>query len=140
MMGIWPLFSMEELLIAGKTVFGEARGLDYEGRKAVAHVILNRFRMKKPHFGLGLAAVCTKAHQFSCWLENDPNLKELEQASLWRGPVLRECVAAVLDAMNEEDFTLGSTHYHTDAVAPKWAHGHVVVGKWGPHLFYNTVK
>ena len=139
-MSIWSTFAIEELLTAGKTVFGEARGLDDEGRRAVAHVILNRWKARKAHFGFGLGGVCLRHHQFSCWNEFDPNLEAIEHAKLYESRVLRECINAFLRAMDEDDFTFGSTHYHTDAVAPKWAQGHGAVGKWGPHLFYNTVK
>ena len=61
----------ENIEYMAKTVWGEARGEDKEGRIAVASVILNR-KNKQGWMGKTIIDVCLKKWQFSCWNENDP--------------------------------------------------------------------
>jgi len=69
-------FTLEDLIIAAKTLWGEARGDSVEGRLAVAHVFMNRWRSTGGQWAKDdtLAKTCLRPWQFSAWNSNDPNL------------------------------------------------------------------
>ena len=129
-----------DLDTAARTVWGEARGEDYEGQVAVAHVLLNRVkaRHRREHT---LSGVCLEPFQFSTWNENDPNRDKLMRL----GPHDRAYMVAyraVLDAVLdlEDDQTLGATHYHALGVSPNWAVGEEPSAVIGRHLFYVGIR
>jgi hypothetical protein len=72
------MFTKEDTLILAKTIYGEARGEISQGKVAVGCVVMNRYYSKKWFAGSTLAGTCMKKMQFSCWNENDPNRKILE--------------------------------------------------------------
>jgi len=119
-----------------RTVYGEARGEDAIGRKAVAHVILNRVR-KGGWWGSNITEVCLFAKQFSCWNDGDPNRVLMMSVDSY-DPVFRECLYAALSALRDEenDPTEGANHYHNLTVTPSWAKDkpfHTI----GNHKFYK---
>jgi N-acetylmuramoyl-L-alanine amidase len=126
-----------------RTVWGEARGESYEGKKAVAHVILNRFA-RKYRRRMTLTTVCTDPRQFSCWNADDPNLAKLKLINLYDADY-RVCARAVLDAVEahvaKRDPTKGSLHYHATSMGfPKnWGEPQTPAVRIVNHLFYNTV-
>lgn len=124
--------------ILARTIYGEARGETYKGKKAVAHVIMNRTSLERFKYDMSIAATCLRAWQFSAWLPNDPNVEKMHLITL-DTPLFRECYRAALEAMDEADFTNGATHYHTKAIDPNWAQGKVPCWSEGSHLFYNDV-
>ena len=130
--------TLDDLTIAARTVYGEARGESYESKKAVAHVILNRVRLRRAGPDHTVAAACLRAKQFSCWNRDDPNREVLLKAGLDEA-MFRSSLRAVLDAHDEPDPTHGATHYHTRAVAPFWAAGKTPCAAIGAHVFYNDV-
>ena len=73
----------EDVDALARTVFGEARGECLSGQEAVASVILNRvaFSGRRGGYWWGntVYEVCHKPWQFSCWNQNDPNRRLLEQ-------------------------------------------------------------
>lgn len=121
-----------------RTVFGEARGESALGKKAVAHVILNRVT-KGGWWGTTIIEVCTAPKQFSTWNDGDPNrarMLAVDESDV----VYRDCLYASLAAMRDEDNdpTDGSCHYHALSVAPNWAEGkqgHSI----GGHIFYRNI-
>ena len=123
-----------DLDILSRTIWGEARGESYKGKKAVAHVILNRAKKNG-----SISAVCLARKQFSAWNKSDPNYEKLLNIGL-SDKTYRQCMRAALEAVDERDFTLGSRHYHTRAVHPDWSGGHTPVLRLGAHLFFNDVK
>lgn len=126
------------------TIFGEARGLDEDGRVAVAWAIKNRAD-KPGWWGNGITDVCLKPFQFSCWNSNDPNLKAMFLASLnvQGGGLYRVCSYTADKVINGRvpDPTNGATHYYNPDVVkePKWAAGKTPCAKIGPHLFFKDV-
>lgn len=128
---------MEDLIIAARTLWGEARGESYEGKKAVAHVLLNRLKAGHGRAST-LAGVCLQPLQFSCWNGTDPNLPLLRRAGI-EERTFRECLRAVLEAMDEPDFTLGARWYHTRGVQPAWSRGITPCFTAGAHIFFNDV-
>lgn len=136
------LFADYEIL--ARTVYGEARGETYKGKKAVAHVMINRWRSTTGQFKRDdtLATACLRHLQFSCWdAIDEASRRNLERMlSVPPGdPVFRECYRAGLEAFDEADFTNGATHYHTKDILPAWAVGRVPCFGEGKHVFYNDV-
>ena len=122
--------------VMARTVFGEARGESYQGKVAVAHVILNRVA-KGGWWGKTPIEVCTAPRQFSCWNDGDPNRARMMKADL-SDKAYQESLRAVLDAISGQDPTGGACHYHALSVAPKWAEGkqgHTI----GNHLFFRGI-
>ncbi len=133
------------------TLWGEARGLSYEGKFAVGCVIRNRlnanFRGAKTW-----KAVCLARLQFSCWFEvgGPQNYLKVLQMSLimleehsdtW--PVsLKECANIAKLLVGPPDVTDGATHYYHDSIAPPaWSKPPAVLtAEIGGHLFYRNVK
>lgn len=133
-----------DLDIMARTIYGEARGQPYEGKKAVAHVILNRLlRYVNDNT---ISKVCLRHLQFSCWNRGDPNVVTLQtvplddlQAATSTDKEFRSCLRAALEAFDEEDFTKGATHYHTPAVSPPWSQGKTPCLVIGGHRFFNNI-
>jgi len=146
----------KDLDILARTLFGEARGEQIDGKAAVANVILNRTRKSRGSdgkiiyqlFGNGsIESACLARYQFSCWNNNDPNRNKILEVKATE-PYFAECivVAKLAIAGLLIDNTKGSTHYHVLSMGfptpwlrpgdtiPKPA---VIIGK---HAFYNTVK
>lgn len=127
--------------ILARTVYGEARGEDFIGRRAVAHVVLNRVAAKHRSESR-IAGAATEPWQFSCWNPNDPNVRRLELVTL-DDAIFRQCWIAALYAIEEHnngvDPTAGALHYHTVSVDPHWAEGKTPCAAIGAHLFYNDI-
>lgn len=146
----------KEKLLAIVT-YGEARGESLEGMKAVINVIKNRVKTDGWFIDKKIAKLSTLTHgvilkkwQFSCFLENDPNRKKLENiANLWlkvpgaeAARELRKYIqlgtAYTLSIEDFEDNTDGATHYFTKHIEPpKWASKYKKVADIGNHIFYK---
>lgn len=129
---------LEDLLIATRTVYGEARGESFLGKKAVAHVLINRVDVKKFDPDQSLASASLRWLQFSAWNEQDPNRDRLLKVSV-DDKMFRECLRAVLEAIDEPDFTSNATHYHSVDVMPRWAAGQQPCYTEGRHVFYKNI-
>lgn len=131
--------TIEDIDIAARTVYGEARGEGVSGMIAVAWVIRNRAE-KGGWWGDTIAGVCKHPFQFSCWNPSDPNSKLIEALEVF-SPPYRDSVWAVMRALMEKDKgkdpTFGSDHYHTPSVAPKWAASTRPMTVIGNHSFYK---
>lgn len=127
-----------DLDILARTVYGEARGEPYEGKKAVAHVIINRTSFRVGDRDHSLAASALRWLQFSAWNEGDPNRRKMARITLSdRG--FRTCMRAALEAIDEPDPTHGSRHYHRRGAAPRWSRGKRPVLDIGSHVFFNDI-
>ena len=143
------MLRLSDLDIATCTIIGEAAGEPWEGKLAVAYVLLNRWRTKKGQFARDdtLATTCLRHLQFSVWTAKDPGFERLYEYGP-RGKVYRECMRAMLTAIDEivSDPTNGALHYHTVARPawatswpPNWAEGHEPSAAIAGHVFYNDV-
>lgn len=131
--------TIEDLLIAAKTVWGEARGEDYPGMLAVAWVIKNRSYDPVAAGDSSIAAVCLRHLQFSCWNKNDPNRAMMLRISP-NDPDFRDCMRAVLEAFStNKDPTEGSRWYHARTVIAPWAKDADPATTIGNHVFYNKL-
>jgi len=136
--------TFSEVEVLARTLYGEARGEELAGIEAVASIILNRVAFAQTRgrywWGNDIKSVCLKPSQFSCWNKADPNRKKLLALSP-RDPAYRLCkrIAKRAVAGDLPDQTEGATHYHTHAVDPFWARGHVPCAEIGNHLFYRDI-
>lgn len=141
--------SDQDILDLARTIYGEARGEKAIGQKAVACVILNRFKSKKGYLkGETISETCKKhatdrrtgrvVYQFSCWDPQDPNYKIIKDATPEK---LGESYEVAKEALSGvyKDITCGSLHYHALDVSPWWARGKKPVVMLGNHVFYNNI-
>lgn len=140
-----------DISIAGRTIWGEARGQSYDHKVLIAHVLLNRWIRTDGQFAKDdtLATTCLRHVQFSVWTKSDPNFDKLFTCNIGDRE-LRNCIRAVYEAIEDKDGNLdpsqGATHYHTIAKPswasqwpPNWAEGHLPCVIEGAHAFYNDV-
>ncbi len=123
-----------------RTIYGEARGEDDEGRRLVANVIMNRYRTGYRN-NRSIAAVCQDPWQFSCWNANDPNRAKLLTVDL-SNKVFRECFRVALEAVDARKPVLPylTRHYYADWIPePSWARGKEPVAVHGHHRFYAGI-
>ncbi len=128
-----------DLDILSRTIYGEARGESFDGKKAIVHVIVNRMNKRKGDRDHSLAATAIRHMQFSAWREADPNRVKMDTIDL-NNRIFRECMRAVLEAIDEPDPTVGSDHYHTHASRPRWSRGKTPAVKIGNHRFFNNIE
>ncbi len=137
-------FSQTDVDTLARTIWGEARGEGYEGMKAVANVVLNRYAQaqkstaKARQFGSTIHEICTKKYQFSAWLVNDPNYAKLVTVTR-ADPQFNTAYQIAQDALAGRitDNTRGADHYHTTAITASWSRGKQPVKQIGSHLFYD---
>jgi len=138
-------FTLEELDVVARTIFGEARGESREGKIAVGWIIRNRVEAdlnndnKPDWWGEGYIAVCKLPWQFSCWNANDPNSARIREMSMDR-LYWHSCMAAAFDVLmgNAGDPTGSADHYFNPAVvSPPWAKGKTPTATIGRHVFYR---
>ena len=126
--------------LLARLIFGEARGETTEGKVAVANVVINRIKSRKPHYGASggsLTGVALKAWQFSCFNKDDPNLSLLADPP--NDLLFQQCFTiaglALLGLL--VDNTYGSTlYYNPQVAAPKWAETTVFKCRIGRHVFH----
>jgi spore germination cell wall hydrolase CwlJ-like protein len=133
---LWP-----DLMVLASTLLGEAEGEPYEGKVAVAHVIMNRARDKRWPDLPGM--VCLQHLQFSCWNRGSPRYaamltpKKHVSAAVWA-----DCFRAACAAMMgfEPDPTHGANHYLAPGSLeklPSWADPARKVARIARHDFYR---
>ena len=110
--------AQRELTMLALCVWGEARGEPNLGKSAVAHVVMNRWRLGT--FGKTLRDVLLKPKQFSCFNADDPNRKKMlkiKASETWN-----QCFNAALGAYGgiDTDPTGGATHYCRVDSNPSW--------------------
>lgn len=133
---------LSDLDIVARTLYGEARGESFKGKKAVAHVLINRTKTTTGQFRKDdtLATSCLRHVQFSTWNANDANFDKMYSIDVGM-PIYRECIRAILEALDEPDFTEGARHYYSISIPePIWARGHKTCFEEGKHRFYNDVR
>lgn len=135
----------ESVLCLALNIYHEARGEPFEGRVAVAHVVVNRVNHKKfPNDVCDVVwqgkqgtlpqknGIKPKVCQFSWTCDNndtDPkNEKSFNDA--------RELAKKVL-AGEIKDPTQGSLFFHNTLVEPKWSQVKIRTRKIGNHIFYK---
>lgn len=127
----------EDICIAAKTAYGEARGEGRDGIIAVIWVILNRAN-KPGWWGKNVIEVCYSPLQFSCWNITDPNYKKLAFIDL-TSRTFMYILGITLEVFSGTipDITFGATNYHAEDVNPEWAAKMFKTIKIGKHIFYK---
>ena len=118
------------------TIWGEARGEPFEGKVAVAWVIINRSR-KPGWWGEDIRSVCTARWQFSCWFDAQAERVRFVDE---RNEKFAACLDVAKRVMAGEiaDPTGGADHYYADYIAPpKWARDRTPTARIGRHLFFR---
>lgn len=118
-------------------VYREARGEPYEGKIAVAEVVLNRVQDEN-RWGDEINLVIDQPKQFSCFNEGDPNLS----LHVTENEELLECCRAVSAALNGSNVSGRANHYlNLETVirltggAPRWYRPEEVTAVIGRHTF-----
>lgn len=123
---------------AVRTLWQEVRGETEDGRRAVAHVIVNRLKAKT--YGDTLASVVLAPYQFSGWNANDPNRISVTKIKD-DDPVLVDLRNILSDVVTgtSKDPTGGATFYYPQSIPkpPPWAAKMQPCGKFGNHLFFK---
>ena len=127
------------------TMWGEARAHGEAGMRAVGHVIHNRQRSGG---GKGFVTdTVSKAYQFSCWNEGDPNREAMLNIHALRPGSADEIswrtakrVAQEILSGRSHDVTGGAKFYHTTDVAPAWSRGLQPIQVIENHLFFRSAR
>lgn len=125
-----------ELTLLALCVWGEARGECFEGKCAVASVVLNRYEQQS-WFGKTITKVLLRKNQFSCFNKNDPNRRKMMSIKNTRD--WRECVRAAISVYFglTEDPTGGATHYCHVKSNPSWSRKLTKMATIDDHKFYS---
>lgn len=135
------LLSHFDLEIAARTLYGEFRGEPNEAKHAGAHVLANRFKLKRG--GDTLAQVCLAHAQFSCWLQTDPNYKIITGSEIENDPLYPSLLTLMGNVFYEPDPTNGATSYYALSMKtpPYWVTTPEAVfcGQFGNSKFYKGI-
>lgn len=134
-------YEMLHLFILALAVYRESRGESYQGKLAVAHVILNRVRDAR--WPDTVRDVILQPWQFSAFNKNDSQVTVFPKAefdSAWE-----ESFRAAQEALaGGVDLTHGSNHYlnaetvlKTSGALPTWAKPEAKILTIGSHDFYK---
>lgn len=134
----------EDIQCLALNLYHEARGEDYRGVVAVAHVVLNRVGNK--HYPNSVCGVVFQARkssrtnkvlrnkcQFSWWC--DGRNDRPKDMVAWKE--MQEIAKIVLEN-RYRDPTRGAIMYHANYVKPYWAKRKRPETKIGKHVFYTT--
>lgn len=129
-------------MVFARTLWMECRGEPDEGRRAVAHVIWNRFT--KAAGKIRIAGVCMADQQFSAWnaARADDNREKMNAIESDNDLVILEMEKIIADIeAGEADPVDGATLYYAASMplAPNWAlNGKAtLVRHIGGHIFYK---
>jgi len=121
------------------TVFQEAEGEPYEGKVAVAEVILRRTKKRYMSDG-SVAGTVLRAWQFSGFNQDAKNRVRSFKIDT-SDPAVDECVRAWVEADKGSELVPECLHYYNaNLVHPKWAIGAEVVAVIGNHTFLKGVR
>lgn len=116
------------------TVYQEAEGEPFEGKVAVAEVVLRRTRRKFMSDGT-VAGTALRKYQFS-GMNTDSRNRVRSFCVDDDDPAVRECVRAWEMAKAGSNYSAGALHYYNPTLCgPVWAHGAQVVARVGNHNF-----
>ncbi len=131
-----------ELECLALNIYFEARGESDDGKRAVAHVVMNR--VADPAFPSSACAVIREGGtldprkcQFTWWCDGRSN-QPLNLAA-WRTSrtIATEVYDSARDSTGDDDLTGGALWYHADYVAPAWGARFAPGPRIGRHLFYR---
>jgi len=123
-----------------EALYFEARGETVKGQVAVAEVILNRVDSGAyPDSVCGVVHQGTSGGRYQCQFtyKCDGAAETIHELGAWErvGKVARLMLDGAPRAL-----TGGATHYHTDAVRPRWAARFAHTATIGVHRFYRAPR
>ncbi len=126
----------DDLACLAEALYFEARGERIRGQFAVAEVILNRVDSRRyPNSVCGVVNQGTgKLNQCQFSYTCDGREEVIHERAAY------ERVAKIAQLMLKDGqrvLTAGATHYHTNAVNPRWARGFPRTATIGTHHFYR---
>jgi len=130
-------------LVLARTIYGEARGESWQGKQAVANVVMNRVKSRR--FPNTIERVCLQPYQFSCWNENDPNSKIIANLQPGQNSRFNQCIEIARSAEQGllTDVTGGADHYYASSIAqPSWVRKSPnarMTTQIGAHKFYTGI-
>lgn len=119
---------MTGILFLTLNVYHEARSEDQLAQMAVAHVTINRAKIRR----LTIKDVVYQPYQFS-WTHQKKGYQALPKDI----DAYMVCLESASVAARGHDFTGGATHYHRNDVIPEWTNRMQYVGTFGAHHFYK---
>ncbi len=119
-----------------EALYFEARGETVQGQFAVAEVILNR--VDHPRFPNTICGVINQGtgKKYACQFTYTCDGRE----EVINERAIHDRLGRIARAMMDgapRDLTHGATHYHTTAVAPRWASKFQKTASIGVHRFYR---
>ena len=113
-----------------RVVYAEARLEPYEGKKAVAWVIKNRYNHPRKMYGKTITEITQKKHQFAYFTGDAEDLEN------WK-----ESISAAEDVFygGAPDPTKGSKHFLSGDCYPSWVRGKNPAVVIQGHRFYNNI-
>lgn len=136
-------YTIHDIEVAARTMWGEARGEGEEGMRLVADVLWNRAADSR-RWPMTISGVAQQKWQFSAWNANDPNLPKLLAVGT-RDAHYRVALATAADLFllryeGAKSDSLGANHYLTNSLfhstkAPSWSKGVTPVLQHGVHTF-----
>lgn len=131
-------YDSQDVDIAARTAWGEARGAGLHGMLMVLWVIRNR--ALDPRWPDRPADVALQDRQFSAWNDGNPNRPKMEDLTpndmLFRANMAM--ARAIFESLDVRDPTLGATHYFADYIdTPTWAENLEFTVQLGHHRFYR---
>lgn len=125
---------VNDYLIGVVTVFQEAEAEPYEGKVAVAEVILRRTKRKFMSDGT-VIGTCLRKYQFSGHNTDSRNRIRSFQIDT-KDPNVNDCVRAWAEADRGSNLVPDCMHYFNPSLcAPAWAKGATVLAEIGRHRF-----
>lgn len=113
----------EEKELLARAVYSEARGEQFQGKVAVAAVIINR--VEDPDFPGNVAGVIYQPQAFTA----------VSDGQFWLEPD-REAYQAVEEALKGQDPSRGALYYYNPATASSyWIYGRPTITRIGSHVF-----
>ncbi|MBL8551881.1 MAG: cell wall hydrolase [Hyphomonadaceae bacterium] len=125
-----------ELGCMAQAIYYEARGENVRGQVAVGEVVMNRVRSKQ--YPNTICGVVYQGHtratgcQFTFTCDGSRNRRPAGRA--WQRA---QHVAAQVMLGHTRSVVGSSTHYHTNAVSPRWRYMLVETARLGDHVFYR---
>lgn len=132
--------TMPDHQLLARLIYGEARGENFTGKLAVAHVAINRAN-KPGWWGRTLKEVILKPYQFSCFNAEYRDILISPTGITWLS-----CVGVAMNVLTGEDDeyrdpTLGATHFYADTIMPPaWAASMEQTAHIGHHLFLKAAQ
>lgn len=132
----WERLAADDRCLA-QAIYFEARGEPYEGRMAVAQVVLNRVRDRRYPGDVCAVVFQNEKRRHRCQFSFacDGKSDRPRETAAWDSALK---LARLAKGGRLRDLTGRATHYHAIHVAPAWAKGLTRTVTIGRHRFYRA--